>query len=495
MNAAPLSNIGTMSPARLCEIRMGMERLPDGRQRPRYRRNRFVNLLNRALLDLFNGEFDNLAVAGPPRHGKTALLNEGAAGYFLGTNPTKQVIDTSHSATLASKFGSNVRDMLDEFGGPLFGVKVRDDRRAVDDWGLTDGGEMLSVGVGASLVGHGADLLILDDIIADAKSALSEAIRNAAIDWYESTAETRLNAGAKQILTMQRWHDLDPFARIVLDHPGRWRVIVIPAISDHDPSKGETDALGRAPNEALWPEMWPLEKLLDMQRRKSFWFAAQYQQRPVPRGGGLIQDAWIRDNAVGYIPREVDSRVRWWDRAATEGGGDYTVGVLMSRKGEHYYIEDVVRGQWGSTARDQQIRATCSEDNRRYPNGVATWAEQEPGSAGKDSAQSFEKMLRPYAAHCETSSGSKRVRADSLISAFGAGDVHVCGRYGNQGVVLPDWFDELAAELTVFDFGRHEDQVDACSGAFNKLALAKCDVQDFAWADERSAVALDEVYY
>jgi predicted phage terminase large subunit-like protein len=186
----------------------------------------------------------------------------------------------------------------------------------------------------------------------------------------------------------------------------------------------------------------------------------------------MIQDAWIRDNAVGYIPREVDARIRWWDRAATQGGGDYTVGLLMSRKNDQYYIEDVVRDQWGSTLRDQQIRATCIEDNKRYPNGIVTWGEQEPGSAGKDAALAFEKLLRPYAAHCETSSGSKEVRADALASAFGAGEVHVCGRYGNDGVILPDWFDEFAAELSTFPFGKHDDSVDSASGAFNKLGLA-----------------------
>lgn len=465
-------SIGSISPARLIEIAMGTERTKDGRDVYRYKRNRFVNLLNRELLALFNDEFDNLAVAGPPRHGKTKILNEGGSAYFLGTNPTNQVIAASHSAKVAESFGENTRKLLEEFGRSIFGVEVSQSRTAVDDWRLLDGGGMRSVGVGGSLISFGADLLILDDILADAKAALSPTIRDAAIDWYDSTCETRLNAGAKQIFTMQRWHDLDPFSRIVLAHPGRWRIIVAPAIADHDPSKGEVDLFGREPNEALWPEVWPLDKLLDFKKRKSFWFAAQYQQRPVPRGGGMIQETWIRDNAVGYIPREVDSRVRWWDTASTEGGGDYTVGLLMSRKGDHYYIEDVVRDQWGSTNRDMVMKATCAADNKRHPNGIATWCEQGPGSAGKDQALAFEKMLRPYSAHSETSTGSKEIRADSLASAFGAGEVHVCGRYGNEGVVLPDWYDEFAAELTTFPVGKHDDAVDACSAAFNKLTLS-----------------------
>lgn len=440
--------IGTITPARLGEITgHGL-----------YKRNRFVNHLNRQLMGLFGGEFDNLGVSGPPRHGKTRLLNELASAHFLGTNPTKQVIVASHSATLASKFGMNVRDLLEEFGGPIFGVQVRQDRRAVDNWGLTDGGGMLSIGVGGSLVGFGADLFIFDDIIADAAAALSEVVRNNTMDWYESTAETRINAGGKQIFTMQRWHDDDPYARVVQKNPRKWRISDIRAIAEED------DVLGRQPGEALWPEKYPIEFLRELEARKAFWFAAQYQQRPVPRGGGMFQAKWFTDNIVHYRPKEA-SRIRWWDRAASDGKGDYTVGVLMSRKNDAYYVEDMVRGQWATHERDRIIRATCVEDNQRYPNGIITWGEQEPGSAGKDAALSFETMLAPFAAHCQPSTGQKVVRADGFAGACGRGEVRMCHS--------TTWNDAFVQEMSVFPFGKNDDIVDSASGAFNKLALSE----------------------
>lgn len=473
--------MAAMSPARLGEIAGGVDRLPDGREAYRYRRNPFANLLNRDLMDLAAGEFDNYAVAAPPRHGKTRILTELFSAWFLGNNPAAQVIVASHSAKLASRFGQNARDLLVEFGPRLFGVEVRADRMAVDNWQLTSGGGMLSIGVGGSLVGFGADLLILDDVIADSASALSETVRNNTVDWYQSTAESRLNCGGKQVFTMQRWHGDDPFQRIVLDHPDDWpRVRVIRAIADHDAARGESDPLGRAEGESLWPERWPTAKLRRIEKSKAFWFAAQYQQRPVPRGGGMIQSQWIEDNAVRYVPPEVDGRVRYWDRAATENGGDYTVGVLMSRRGDQFYVEDVRRGQWGSANRDRVIRAVADDDNLRHPNQVVTWAEQEPGSAGKDNTVAFEKLLRPYAAHCEVSTGSKEVRADGMAAAFGAGNVHVVrgtrddpgrGDGHHRGKDF-EWYPALVLELSRFPAGsKHDDIVDACSGAFNKLAL------------------------
>lgn len=444
--------IGTITPARLGEITgHGL-----------YKRNRFVNYLNRELMGLFAGDFFRLGVSGPPRHGKTRILNTLGAAYFLGTNPTKQVIAASHSAKLAVKFGQDVRDLLWEFGPDVFGVSVNKDRFAADNWQLTDGGGMLSIGVGGSLVGFGADLFIMDDVIADSASALSEIIRNNTIDWYESTAETRINSGGKQIFTMQRWHDEDPYGRIVLANPRNWRIVDIRAIAEED------DVLGREPGEALWPEKYPIDYLRELEGRKQFWFAAQYQQRPVPRGGGMFQAKWFTDNIVNYRPKAA-SRIRWWDRAASDGKGDYTVGVLMARKNDAYYVEDVVRGQWATHERDRIIRATCVEDNRRYPNGITTWGEQEPGSAGKDMALAFETMLAPFAAHCETSTGQKVVRADGFAGACGRGEVRMCQS--------DHWNDAFVQELSTFPFGKFDDQVDSGSGAYNKLALADGDRQ------------------
>jgi len=469
-----------MSPAGLGQHVAPKKRLPDGTLVSTYERTPFVELLNNALMDLLYTDLENLAVAAPPRHGKTRILTELFSALFLGLYPHKQVIAASHSARLASTFSKNVRNILLEHGRTLFGVEIKDDQQAADNWGTTAGGGMLAIGVGGSLVGYGADLLIMDDVIADSASALSEVVRNNTIDWYQSTAESRLNAGGKQIFTMQRWHGDDPFQRIVLDNPEDWpRSLVIPAIADHDPAKGESDILGRAPGEALWPVKWPIHKLRRIEHSKAFWFAAQYQQRPVPRGGGMVRQEWIEDNAVRYVPAEMDDHVRYWDRAATENGGDWTVGVLMGRKGDHFYIEDVVRGQWGSTRRDAIIRATCVEDNLRYPNAVTTWAEQEPGSAGKDTTVAFQRLLMPYAAHAEPSTGSKPVRADPLASAFGAGLVHVVrgtrddpGRGdGHHRGHDHDWYQPYCVEMCMFPAGKHDDQMDASSGAFAKIGL------------------------
>jgi predicted phage terminase large subunit-like protein len=454
-------------------------------------------------MKVMSGEILRLIIEAPPRHGKSELVCKKFPGLFLQTFPRRKVGLASYGADLAIKSCKPARDQTAEFGPRTFGYGVDPQNCSVDDWAIVDrhgrptGGGMRAVGVGGSILGDGFDLWIIDDPIKP-DDAQSPIILENCWDWWKGTAMDRLNPGGKSaiIVMMQRLNERDLVGRLLAEESGTWSVLTLRAEAEED------DILGRPKGEYLWPLSkgcggWP-DSFYEDAKADAFWWATKYQQRPYPRGGGMIQTAWIEDNVVWYRPTTDVPRIRYWDRAATEGGGDYTVGALLSRKGDNVYIEDIVRGQWGSGNRDRIIRQTCEDDNRRYPNGVVTWAEQEPGSAGKDNTVAFVKMLRPYAAHCETSSGSKQVRADGLASAFSLGEVHVCkGLEDNkQADKKHRWYDALVAELSAFPAGKHDDIVDAISGAFNKLTLdIDEDDGETVTMDERELVALEAEGY
>jgi predicted phage terminase large subunit-like protein len=370
----------------------------------------------------------------------------------------------SHNAELAEGFGEQARDLVASIGGPAFGYDVKADRQAKSNWGIEGyGGGMECFGVTAGMTGKGADLMIIDDPL-DGTKAISAAMRESLKEWWIRTARTRLNPGGHSsvILMQQRTHE-DDLAGWLLSKSitaRLWEQLCLRAEAED----GEEDPIGRKPGEFLWP-LFGASEYLALKDEDSAAWEAQYQQRPSPKDGGMFKEKWIRDNKVRRLPREPFATIRYWDRAATENGGDYTVGVRMSRVGDEYYIEDVVRGQWASGPRDRIIARTCREDNANGPF-VVTWGEQEPGSSGKDSALSFEQMLRPNAARCERATGSKEVRADGLAKAFEHGVVHVVLGDGEP----PGWYEPLVGELAKFPAGKHDDIVDACSGAFNKLA-------------------------
>lgn len=192
--------------------------------------------------------------------------------------------------------------------------------------------------------------------------------------------------------------------------------------------------------------------------------AQEYDAQFIVRTGSMFRPEWMP--IVDKAPT-CSKLARGWDKAATEGGGDYTAGVLLGVCGDTVYVIDVVRGQWSSGKRDANMATIGSQDYTAYGHRVSIEIEQEGGSGGKDSAEVSRQQLSRagYRVHTHRVTGSKAARADALASRFEAGDVKlVTGRW-NQ-----DFIDELCAFPQE---GMHDDQVDAASMAFNKLCAPK----------------------
>jgi predicted phage terminase large subunit-like protein len=125
-----------------------------------------------------------------------------------------------------------------------------------------------------------------------------------------------------------------------------------------------------------------------------------------------------------------------------------------------YYVEDVVRGQWSAGKRDAMILQTAKADRERYGR-VEVWFEMEPGSGGMESGEAKVKLLAGFLVHTERVTGSKEVRAEPLAAQCEGGNVRL---------VRGRWNADYLDELCTFPEGGYKDQVDASSGAFNKLA-------------------------
>jgi predicted phage terminase large subunit-like protein len=128
---------------------------------------------------------------------------------------------------------------------------------------------------------------------------------------------------------------------------------------------------------------------------------------------------------------------------------------------KRFYVVDVVRGQWSAMKREERLRETAVLDRATYGQ-VTIWVEQEPGSGGKESAEATLRSLAGYGARAERVTGDKATRAQPLATAFEA---------MNIWMVKADWNGRYVEELTGFPTGTYKDQVDASSGAFNKLAV------------------------
>ena len=382
----------------------------------------------------------------PPRHGKSEMTTVRYPVWRLEREPEMSIIVSAYGQGLAQKFSRKSRGIA----GRRFALST--ERAAASDWETEKGGSVRSVGVGGGITGHGGDLIIIDDPVKNREEANSEAYRDRCWEWYQDDLSTRLEPGGAMILIMTRWHMDDLAGRILGgDEASDWEVLTLPALAE------ENDPLGRAVGEALCPERYDAEWLHAARDRMHRSFAALYQQRPQPLEGNAYKREWFE--ILPALPSEMKSFTRYWDKAGTAAGGDYTAGVLMGRKDKTYYIVDVIRGQWSASEREGIIKQTAITDKLQYGR-VRIWVEQEPGSGGMESAENTIKNLAGHTAGADIPRGDKVLRSEPLESQ---------ARVGNVKLIVGRWNKTFLDELTVFPSGANDDQVDAASGAFSKL--------------------------
>jgi len=169
---------------------------------------------------------------------------------------------------------------------------------------------------------------------------------------------------------------------------------------------------------------------------------------------------------VPAIPSGVTRWVRRWDLAATEvtqsnPDPDWTSGVLMGQLDDgKYIVADVQRGQWNASTVRRTVRNIAAQDEEMYGN-VEVLLAQDPGQAGKEQAESYVTMLSGYDVQIQPESNSKVVRAEPLAAQW---------QVGNILLLAGKWNPAYLAEMENFPDGKHDDQVDASSGAFNWLS-------------------------
>lgn len=409
------------------------------------------------------GKITRLMVFMPPRHGKSELTSKRFPAWFLGRNPTKQLIAASYSAKLSDSFGRDVRNIVSSslFKNIFPTVSLSSDSKAKDLWETNQGGIFLSSGVGGSMTGYGGDLAIIDDPVKDRQDAESEIVRENVWDWYKSVLRTRIMPGGAIILVLTRWHVDDLAGRLINEMENGtgevWDILHLPARAM------ENDPLGRSVNEALWDEAFGDKELTQIEKAvgERDWIAL-YQGVPTLSTGSFFKTQKV---PIVDVSSKAVQIVRRWDFAASKATGsydpDWTVGVKMQRNEDGgYTILDVVRFRGGPDEVEKTVMAVASQDGY----DVRIILPQDPGQAGVAQVQYYTKLLAGYKIQSVRETGDKATRADPLAAQM---------NMGNVALVRSSWNRSFLEELSCFPKGGHDDQVDAASGAFAFIAIKK----------------------
>jgi predicted phage terminase large subunit-like protein len=155
--------------------------------------------------------------------------------------------------------------------------------------------------------------------------------------------------------------------------------------------------------------------------------------------------------------------VRAWDLAGTEGGGDFTVGVLMGiAKNGVCYVLDVIRSQMSTDRVRRTVKATAEADQAHYGE-VLTLIPQDPGQAGVAQVAQFRDLLAGFPFMSRPVTGKKSVRARGWADAVND---------GNAFLAPGDWNHAYREEHRQFkedETHDYDDQVDPSADAYNQL--------------------------
>jgi predicted phage terminase large subunit-like protein len=404
-----------------------------------------------------NGELKRLIINMPPRHTKSEFASFLLPAWFLGKFPHKKIIQTAHTAELATGFGRKVRNLVSsEQYQKVFSTKLSSDSKAAGRWNTHMGGDYFAIGVGGAVTGKGADLLIIDDPHSEqeAKQA-NPAVFDGVYEWFTSGPRQRLQPGGAIIIVMTRWSKRDLTGQILKnsdkDGVDQWEVIDFPAIMPN--------------GNPLWPGFWSKTALeaLKAELPVSKW-EAQYQQNPTSEEGAIIKrEHWMVWDKKH--PPECEYIIQSWDTAFEKNNrADYsactTWGVFQHpNKNGDLKANIILLDAFKERMEFPDLKRKALEVYREYePDTLIV----EKRAAGAPLIYEMRKMGIPVAEYTPGKGNDKISRVNAISALFESGMVW-----------CPEtrWAEEVMDELASFPNGDHDDLVDSSSQALMRFRL------------------------
>jgi predicted phage terminase large subunit-like protein len=400
-----------------------------------------------------------------PQIGKSEIVCRKGPIWAHDWDPTENIIVASYAVSLAAKSTRYVRNTYRDRTDVLR-VRLDPSATAQTNFRTTEGGSVLGVGVGGSVTGEPGTVLLADDLHKNWFEAHQQAARDKVWDWLKGDAYERLSDNARGILCATRWHPDDVHGRSLeegLTPSGDpWTVVHVPAIADSQVVS--PDLLGRQDGEVVEPKRFRRSTMVN--RRKlagEFIWNAEYQGNPRVAEGGIFRRSWFEERPAMIGRTQALDFITSWDCTFSDSGQSYVVGqawALTPDKPHRFLIYDSVRGKWDLPSTRDHFLAFA----RRHPECRAHLIERAANGPGL--AAELEREHGVSGIQLITPDLGKVARAIRVTPLVADSRVEVAG-----WVDPTEWVDSFLTELTDFDNGANDDQVDACTQALHWLDL------------------------
>lgn len=370
-------------------------------------------------------------------------------------------IGTAHEEQLAIRDSRRCRDLIkSDWYQKLWPIELSSDLDGKREFGNTKKG-IRQARAFTSMTGARADRIILDDPLS-ADAANSEAKLEAARITFTETLPTRVNNEKSAVVViMQRLNEKDT-SGVILSMGLDYVHLCIPM--RFEPERRCTTSIGwsdprTVEGELMFPERFSEAQVCDLEKTLgSYGTAGQLQQRPAPRGGGIIKTAWF--GYWGSVP-VIEYRAIFADTAQkTEEKNDYSVLQCWGRSAVgQAVLLDQIRGKWEAPELLTQARAFWF----KHKSGASPAPLRAMYIEDKASGTGLIQTLRREGVPIIPVQRSR----DKISRGYDAAPFIESGN-----VLLPQdvvWLSDFLAEVENFPGAAHDDQCDPMFDAIENI--------------------------
>ena len=358
--------------------------------------------------------------------------------------------------------------------------------------------------------GERGDRVVIDDP-HDVHKSESDIIRTDTVRWFRETITDRLNNldDSAIIIIMQRVHQLD-ISGFILEQGWPYCHLMVPM--EFEAGREPYNTIGWADprtedGDLAWPERFSPEAVANIEREKgSFAYAGQYQQRPAPRGGGIIKREHWRPYTAEECPRfgvpwpklpVMSYTVLSLDTAQTEKKqNDPSAAVILGVCRDQWENRRLIlMWAWAERLELYDLIKKVEETCKKFKvNRVLI----EDKASGHPVAQELRRRARhisdvlshnpktldrsDFGVQLITPEGDKVARAYSVQNLFECGLIYAPAEgTGNGDYLFKDWAEKVITELAELPKGQHDDLADAMTQALvylRTLGLAQMPDED-----------------
>ena len=430
--------------------------------------NWHIDAVSDHLQAVVEGDIKRLIINIPPRHMKSISVAVALPAWAWTIQPEKKFLYASYAGSLSIRDSVKCRRLLDsrwykEHFGETF--KLTSDQNQKQRFENNKTGARIATSVDGALTGEGGDIIVIDDP-HNVRESESSTVREGVLEWWDQAMQTRLNdpkTGAF-IIIMQRVHENDLTGHILSNELGdEWDHLCLPAryeighptitrstLNFFDPRTEE--------GELLWPDRIDDKTLANLERSLGSYAAAgQLQQRPMPKGGGILKAEWWVPWEKEELPNNIEYVLQSWDTAfSTKENSSYSARTTWGVFRSNGQVNVIVIDMWYDRVSYPELRKIAQESYEEWePDAVLI----EKKASGQSLLQDLRMAGIPVLEYSPDRDKQARAHASSALLEDGR-------------IYFPfnkKWAKDLIDICAAFPAGDNDDIVDTCTQAWLRL--------------------------